>query len=155
MDPTVQPFIDRYEMAVAFAQEFIEEMGVEQALPLILRALEKMQIKAAHDLVESLGSNSLEALAEHLQGMATERDNLEVLEVTDSHIATKITRCRAFEAFSLLGAPEICRLYCDSDYAYIKAYNPDMKLVRTKMIAAGDEYCDHVWALEEAASVAT
>jgi hypothetical protein len=154
MDPSVQAFVDRYEMAVAFAQEFIEELGEEQALPLIQRALEKLQATVAHDLADELGSNSLEALAGHLLEMAADRDNLEVLEVTDSHIATKITRCRAFEAFSHLGAPEICRLYCDSDYAYIKAFNRDMKLIRAKMIAGGDEYCDHVWALEEAASVA-
>lgn len=149
MDPVIQPWIDRYEMAVAFAKEFIDELGEARAFPLIQRALEKMQIKAAQDLAEKLGSNSLEALADHYRKLAPERDNLELLEVTDRHIATRITRCRSFEAFSHLGAPEICRLYCDSDYAYIKAFNPRMKMVRTKTIAAGDEYCDHIWALDE------
>jgi hypothetical protein len=149
MDPQVQPLIDRYEMAVAFAQEFVEELGEARAHPIIQRALEKMQIKAAQDLAERLGSNSLEALADHYRERAAERDNLEILEVTDKHVALKITRCRAFEAFSHLGAPEICRLYCDSDHAYIKAFNPKMKMMRTKTIAAGDECCDHIWALDE------
>ena len=55
----------------------------------------------------------------------------------------------AAEAFAYLGLPEVCKLYCQSDYAMIKAFNPKMKLVRTETIAGGDEYCDHIWALED------
>jgi hypothetical protein len=149
MDPEVQPFVEKYEVAVAFAKEFVEELGEARAHPIIKRAFEKMQIKAAQDLAERLGSNSLEALAEDSRRRAAERDTLEVVEVTDKHVALKLTRCRAFEAFSYLGAPEICRLYCDSDDAYIQAFNPKMKMVRTKTIAGGDAYCDHTWVLDE------
>lgn len=145
MDPQLQERIKQYEMAVAFAKEFIEELGEERALPIIARALEKMQIKAARQLAEKLGSNSLEALAEHYRRTAPER----VLEVTDRHIALKIPRCLSWEAFNYLGAPEICRLYCNTDDAYIKAFNPRMKMIRTKTISNGDEYCDHIWALED------
>jgi len=63
-------------------------------------------------------------------------------------IKTKIDRCISWEAFNHLGLPQLCQLYCDSDHAYIKAFNPHMKLIRTKVIANGDDYCDHIWALE-------
>jgi predicted ArsR family transcriptional regulator len=149
MEPEMQALVDRYEMAVAFAREFVEELGEARAHPLIQRALEKMQIKAAHELAERLGSNSLQALAEHYRRRAAESDYLQVLEVTDKHVALKISRCRGFEAFAHLGAPEICRLYCSTDDAFIQAFNPKMKMIRTKTIAGGDAYCDHVWALNE------
>jgi predicted ArsR family transcriptional regulator len=149
MDHDVQALVDRYEMAVAIAQEFTEELGEERAHPIIQRALEKMQIKVAQELAAKLGGNSLEALANYYRQQAAERENLEILEITDKQVALKITRCRAFEAFSHLGAPEICRLYCDSDDVFIKSFNPDMKMIRTRTIAAGDDYCDHIWALEE------
>ena len=149
MDPDVQGFVDNIELAVAFGKEFTEELGEEHAHAVMLRAFEKRQIQAAHDLAEKLGDNSLEALAEYYRQQATERDNLEVLEVTDRHVALKITRCRAWEAYSHLGAPEICRLYCNSDDAYIEAFNPNMKMIRTKTLATGDEYCDHIWALKD------
>lgn len=149
MEPKVRTLVDQYELAVAFAHEFAAELGKERAHLVILRAFEKKQIAAAYDLAEQLGGNSLEMLAEYYRQRASENDNLEVLEVTDKHVALKLTGCRAFEAFSHLGAPEICRLYCESDHTYIKAFNPGMKMKRTRTIAAGDAYCDHVWALED------
>jgi hypothetical protein len=148
MKPDVQEYVDRYRVAVAFARAFIDELGEKQAYPIIQRAFEDMQIEAAHDLAEELGDNSLEALAAHYRKLASERDNLEIVEVTGEQIALKITRCRAFEAFSHLGMPELCQLYCNSDDAYIKAFNPQMRMIRTRTIASGDAYCDHIWALE-------
>jgi len=149
MDPKVEEMVKQYELAAAFAEEFTAEVGEQRAGQIMARAFEKVQAKTARELAKRLGSNSIEALADHYRRLEKEKDNLELLEVTDRHIAMKISRCRAWEAFKHLGAPEICRLYCESDYAYIKAFNPKMKLIRTKTIAAGDEYCDHIWALED------
>ena len=149
MESDIQEWVNRYEMAAAFAKEMVEELGEPRALAIMARALEKMQVKVGHDLAEKLGGNSLEALAEHIRKGAAQRDNFQVVEVTDKLIATRVTRCRSAEAFKELGAPEICRLYCDSDYAYIKAFNPNMRMVRTKTIAAGDECCNHIWVLDE------
>jgi len=148
MDPRTQEYIGKYELAVAFAKEFEKELGQERALEIIGRAFEGIQVKAARELAKKLGGNSFEALAEHFRGMASERDNLHILEVTDKRIATKLTRCSAWEAFNHLGAPELCKAYCDSDYAYIEAYNPKMQLIRTRTIADGDDHCDHVWAMK-------
>jgi len=147
MDQQLQKMIEKYELAVAFANEFTAEIGEERSHKVIGRAFEKMQVKAGRDLARQLGSNTVEALARHFRKLEAERDNLEVLEVTDRHVALKISRCRAWEAFQELGAPELCRLYCDSDHAYIKAFNPGMELVRTKTIAAGDDCCNHIWAM--------
>jgi len=149
MDEQLEQMIGKYEVAVAFAKEFVAEIGEERAHRVIAQAFEKMQISAARDLAKQLGDNSLDALTGYYRKLATEKDNLEVLEVTGQHIALKISRCRAWEAFQKLGAPELCSLYCNSDDAYIKAFNPKMKLVRTKTIAAGDVFCDHVWAIED------
>ena len=147
MDQQLQQMIEKYELAVAFANEFMAEIGEERSLKIIRRAFEKVQVNAGSDLARQLGSNTLEALAGHFRKLEAEMDNLEVLEVTDQHIALKISRCRAWEAFQRLGAPELCQLYCDSDHAYIKAFNPKMKLSRTKTIADGDDCCDHIWAM--------
>jgi len=149
MESDLQEWVNRYEMAVAFYRQMVEDLGEPAALAIVARALEKMQLKVARDLAEKLGDNSLPALAEHIRKQATQRDNLQVVEVTDRLIATRISRCRSAEAFKALGAPEVCRLYCDSDYAYIKAFNPKMRMVRSKTIAAGDECCNHMWVLDE------
>ena len=149
MDQQLRQMIDKYELAVAFAKEFAAELGQERTLEIVGRAFEKVQVKAARELAEQLGSNTVDALAAHYRKLASERDNLDVLEVTDRSVAVKISRCRAWEAFSHLGAPELCSCYCDSDYAYVEAFNPKMQLIRTKTIAAGDEYCDHIFAMKD------
>ena len=149
MDQQLQEMIGRHELAIAFAREFMAELGDERALDIISRAFEKMQVKAAKELAGQLGRNTVDALAAHFRKLASERDHLEVLESTDRHVALKISRCRAWEAFNHLGAPELCRLYCDSDYAYAKAFNPEMQLIRTKTISGGDAYCDHIFAMKD------
>jgi len=149
MDARLQDRINRYELAVAFAREFVDELGEERAFPIIQRAFEKLQERNGQNVARRLGSNSFEAWAEENRQMAREYDGFEVLEITDHEVKTKCTRCVAYEAFDALGMPELCRLYCESDHPYIRAYNPKMKLVRTKEIANGDAYCDHVWVLEE------
>jgi len=147
MDEGVQERIKEYRLAVTLAKAFISELGEERALAIIGQAFETIQVNAAKQLAEELGSNTLEALAGHYQRQAAENDHLEVLEVTDRRIALRITRCRAWEAFQHLGAPELCRLYCDSDHTYIRAFNPRMRLARTQTIAGGDSCCDHVWEI--------
>jgi len=149
MDPKIQPYVDRYKLAVAFYNEFKAELGEPRALAIAQKAFEKLQIQVGKDLAEQLGDNSLQALAEHIRKQAAERDNQEVVEITDRLIATRITYCPAPAAFAELGAPDLCRLYCDSDYAYIQAFNPKMRMVRTKIIAAGDDCCNHTWVLDE------
>ena len=149
MKPEVREYVDQYRLAVAFANEFVAELGKEKAHGIIQRAWDKVQRQIIRDRAESLGSNSLEALGGYYDKLAAQRDNIEVLEVTDKRIALKLTRCRAAEAFEHLGATELCRLYCDTDFASIKAFNPKMKLMRTKTIAAGDDHCDHIFVLEE------
>ena len=149
MNPKLRERIDQYELAVAFAREFIEELGEERALPIIRRAFEKRQARAGRDLAEELGSNTVEAMAENCRKLTAGGDHMEVLEVTDKQVALKISRCYSWEAFKELGASEVCRCYCNSDDAYIKAFNPDMKLIRTQTIADGDPCCDHIWAMDE------
>jgi hypothetical protein len=134
MDQALQERIEQYRLAVYFARELIGDLGEEKALTILKRAFDNIQVQNAHDLVEKLGDNSFDAFAQHLRKLADDSDSLQILEATDRKIKTKITRCRSWEAFSHLGLPQLCQLYCESDHPYIKAYNANMKLVRTNVI---------------------
>ena len=148
MDQQLQTLIEKYELAALFAREFMSELGKDRALEVMKRGFEKLQTRHGRDLARQLGDNSLEALAAHYHATVPGKDYQEILEVSDRHIALKITRCRALEAFRELGVPGLCRLFCESDHAFIKAFNPQLRLVRTKTIAAGDDCCDHIWMKE-------
>jgi hypothetical protein len=147
MDEAVRARIKEYSLAVAFAQAFADEVGQERMLAVVAQAFEAVQRRAGRDLAEELGSNTLKALAQHLYKQAAENEHMDVLEVTERHIALKFSRCVAWQAFQHLGAPELCPPYCESDHAYIRAFNPQMRLVRTQTIAGGDDCCDHAWEI--------
>lgn len=149
MDELLEQRIKEYRLAVAFAKEFMAELGREKTLDVIGRAFQKIQAESAAELVEKLGSNSVEALAGYYRRRAAKVDNLKVIEVADDRIALNISRCRAWEAFQCLGAPEICQQYCESDHAFIRAFNPLMSLVRTKLLSKGADHCDHQWVLNQ------
>ena len=149
MDEKAKERIREYKLAAEIYTEMSDELGKENALKIVRRVLDKRQIKAADELKETLGGNSFELLAEYYHRKASDNKNLKILEITDKQIACKITRCESAEAFKALGCPEICQEYCDTDFDYIKAFNPKMKLIRTKTIAGGDDYCDHIWVFED------
>ncbi len=149
MDEKLQERIKQFDLAARFAKEMYAELGKERALEILAKAYEKLAIETGRNEIEKLGSNSFDAWCERCKRNAARSPDSEVVEATDKYVQMKITRCISAEAFESLGTPELCRVYCDSDWAMIKAFNPKMTLVRTKTLANGDECCDHRWMLEE------
>jgi hypothetical protein len=84
MDAELEQRIKEYEMPATIYFEMKEELGEEKALKIVRKALDKMQFRAAEDLRKKLGGNSFEALAEEFRKRAEERDDLEIVEITDS-----------------------------------------------------------------------
>lgn len=150
MDQKLKDRSGQYSLMAAIVKQMYEELGKEEALQIVKRGLNKLAVQTAKEWAKEAGGNSLKHLAEFCRKGASRPDSgTEVVEITDKHIAMKINRCVGFEAMDYLGLGDVCRLYCDSDHILIKAFNPKMKLVRTKTVATGDECCNHIWALEE------
>jgi len=145
----LQARLERNELAVAFAQELIAELGRVRAIPILARAINRMQSEAARALAGQLGDNSLAALGEYFRRRAREQGILEVLEASEQRLTIRILRCPSTEAFRRLGLDEIAPLFCASDHAFIRAFNPQIRLSRTQTIARGGACCDHVWEEEE------
>jgi len=147
-DPLLAYRLARNELAVAFARELIAEVGRERALPLLGRAVIRMRQAEARRLAEQWGDNSLTALGAHFRRLQAEQGLLEVLEATESRLAVRIHRCPSTEAFRLLGMPELAPLFCASEPAFIKAFNPQLRHRSAQTIARGGSCCEHVWTLE-------
>lgn len=149
MDEKLKARVAQYEMMAFIVKEFMAELGKEKALGIIRRALEKYQVKTAADWVEQAGGNTIQHMAKVMTDSAARLGTSEVLQANDKQVAIKVNRCVGFEAMDHLGIGDVCRVYCDTDDVLIKAFNPKMKMVRTKTIAGGDACCDHTWVLEE------
>jgi len=148
-DPLLEYRLARNELAVAVAEELIAGVGRARALPLLGRAVIRMRSEEARRLAQQWGDNSLTALGAHFRRLEAEQGILEVLEATPSRLAVHILRCPSTEAFRRLGHAELAPLFCASEPAFIKAFNPQLRHRSTQTIARGGAGCDHVWYLEQ------
>ena len=65
------------------------------------------------------------------------------------YVGYRFTRCLWAEIFRELGEPELGWIACASDEPGTRAYNPQMRFKRTKVLMHGDDSCDHVFYVED------
>lgn len=74
---------------------------------------------------------------------------MSTVEETDKAIEARITECLWAKTFCEAKAADIgYATICYPDYASARAYNPKLKLIRTKTLMQGDDHCNHRWVWE-------
>jgi hypothetical protein len=71
-----------------------------------------------------------------------------VVEEPD-RIGYHFSRCLYAEILLELGEPELGLVMCARDGPWVKSYNPKLGFRRTKTLMEGDEYCDHIFLVED------
>ena len=73
-----------------------------------------------------------------------------IVEDTQNKLAFKFTKCLWAKTFLEMDASDIGHaICCHPDFAMAKAFHPNLKLVRTKSLMKGDNYCDSTYIWEE------
>lgn len=73
----------------------------------------------------------------------------EIVEDTDRAFEFRISQCLWAKAFREEGAAEIgYAAVCYPDFAVANAFNPKLKLLRTKTLMQGDDCCNHRYVME-------
>jgi hypothetical protein len=141
--------VEKYRLVTHVYRAMTEELGQEKALEIMSKAWIQYGKGNMARRAEELGDNSLRALgAYYNNSRSTEVDRL-VVEASEDKVALRITRCGHYDAFKELGAPEVCLKYCESDYEACKAFNPAIIMLRDKVLAEGDDHCNHTWVMEK------
>lgn len=74
---------------------------------------------------------------------------LNIVEETGRAIEYRVTECLWAKTFREAGAADIgYATICYPDFASARAFNPNLKLVRTKTLMQGDDHCNHRWVWE-------
>jgi hypothetical protein len=72
-----------------------------------------------------------------------------IVEETDKAIENRVTECLWAKTFREANAADIgYATICYPDFASARAFNPKLKLVRTKTLMQGDNHCNHRWVWE-------
>lgn len=123
---------------------FMKELGSKKALKVVRRVIESLALETGGSLAKQIGGNSISDLANGLSAWAVgDAYEMEVLELSDNKYFFNIMRCRYADRYKELGMVDIGGvLSCSRDFKLVEGFNPKMKLVRTKTIMDGDDYCD-------------
>jgi hypothetical protein len=73
----------------------------------------------------------------------------EIVEDTDQALELKVKECIFAETFLKASAGDIGFAFiCYGDYAWPRAFNPKIKMIRDKTLMQGHDCCNHRYVLE-------
>ncbi len=75
--------------------------------------------------------------------------SLDVVEKTASALEVRVKRCLWAQTFREADAADFgYAVVCHPDFAAAPAFNPRMRMTRTKTLMQGDDHCNHRWVVE-------
>jgi len=137
---------NRYELASYIYRAVRDELGEDKALQVVGKGWTNWACDQTAAFARSVPKNDMAAWADRLKKANT--IDVEVQEETEDRLKIKVTRCLHYDVLQELGVPELCTVYCDSDYETAKAYNSNMAMTREHEIPRGNPICDHNWFME-------
>jgi len=131
---------------LSFAKAIVEELGEKKGKQLILKAIKDYGIRIGERRRNSLIAQGLDPTPENASksrdlakyGM---HDRSEPVEV-EGEQRSRVYGCNLARVWKEYGEEELGRLYCFVDLVKYMAFLPELKLVHTKTIPDGDDYCE-------------
>jgi fumarate reductase iron-sulfur subunit len=127
-----------------------QRIGKDQALVILKEINEQEAFQRGQNMMETEEQNDIEGLINEVaswgEGGIWEMD---VLEQTSTTYFFNVRRCPYFEKYRELGLDEFgVELSCCRDKPFARGFNPRLKLVRSKTIMEGADYCDFRYYLQ-------
>jgi hypothetical protein len=121
-----------------------QRIGKDEALAILKEVNQQEAFQRGQNMMKTEGQNGIEKLVNEVtswgEGGIWEMD---VLEQTSTTYFFNVIRCPYYEKYRELGLDEFgVEFSCCRDEPFARGYNPQLKLVRSKTIMEGADYCD-------------
>ncbi len=134
-------------------KSFEAQVGKDKLIEMLKKASMESAGQAAKDLAKSLPKNDFTTFKSSFKNILVDRFwkhvlTLDIVEDTDTAFEVKIKECLWAKTFREADAAEIgYAAICHGDYGYASAFNPKVKMIRTKTLMQGHDICNHryVW----------
>ena len=126
------------QLYLHFAKTLISDLGVEDGKRLILKAITSYGAERGRVTRQAVEEVGLKPTLENYYRFS----DLPRLGWDANEEGT--TYCCYAEPWLKRGEEELGQLYCEVDIAKIKAYNPNIKIRRTKSLLTGDSHCHYI-----------
>lgn len=131
---------------LSYAKALVEELGDKEGKRLILKAIKDYGVRIGEQVRASATARGLVPdpanYTEDLPAYGM-YDDTKLVEVNGEK-RLRVYGCVMGKLWNELGKGDIGCLYCYVDPAKYMAFNPSFKLIHTKAVTRGDEYCELV-----------
>ena len=133
-------------IAAPLIKGYAEIIGFEKSLEIAAGVIRELARDAGRQLAADRGSNSLRDLADVVKTLWShggEALDVEFIELSETVLDFRVTRCRYAEQYEHLGLGKFgYSLSCSRDAAFAEGFNPEIRMSRTQTIMEGAPYCD-------------
>jgi len=137
-----------YRGFISRMQVIANELGEDRFMEILKRASSEVASQ-----VKSGPNNDFAAFTAGMRGQSRFWEHAltrDIIEDTDRAFEIRVTECLWAKTFREGGASDIgYASICHPDYAACQAFNPKIRMIRTKTLMQGDDHCDHRWVWEE------
>lgn len=142
-----------YKGYIGLMQALAKELGGDSFLEALKRAASQSAAQGAKKEAEDAPSNDLGAFTAGIR----DRNrfwkhvlSLDIVEDTETAFEVKVSECLWAKTFREGNAADIGYAgVCHPDFAACQAFNPKIRMIRTKTLMQGDDCCNHRWVWEE------
>jgi hypothetical protein len=140
-----------YGGAIPLMRNLAEEVGKARFEEMLKRAASKAAVEETKQWAAKLPKNDLAAFLTPLKSpdpLWQHALTWQMVEESEKVGEIKVTECLWAKTFRDAGAGDIgYALMCHGDFAAAPAFNPKMKMTRTKTLMQGHDCCNHRWTL--------
>ena len=131
-----------------------EKLGRDRLVEMLKEASAKMATEEARKEAPAAPNNTLQAFLgeDFLKGESRFWSHVlsyTLPERTETAVEARVTRCLWAQTFRAAEAPDIgYATLCHTDFFSGPAFNPKIRMTRTKTLMQGDDHCNHRWVVE-------
>jgi hypothetical protein len=135
--------------SIPLLQRLADEIGREKFLPMLQEVATKSVAEWARKIAPHPPKNTLEAMHPPPDYFWSHVLTAEWVEKTDTVHESRTTECLWAKTFRAANASEIGYAWiCHPDFAFASAYNPKIRMIRTKTLMQGHDCCNPRWIME-------
>lgn len=133
---------------ILVTQNLVNAIGKDEFIEMLKKASSDALTQQMKGVFKDLPRKDLVALSDFILNFVKMNPyknalTYEIIEKTDKAFELKYTECLFAKTFRESNAPEIgYAAMCYPDYAFIRAFNPKMEMIRTKTLMQGDDCCN-------------
>lgn len=136
---------------IPLMKDFSNSMGDEKFMEMLKEASSRIGAQNMKRMTQNLPKRDLTAMAAYLKANPLFQKALtfEIVEESESALEIRVAECLWAKTFREADAPDVgYAAICYPDFAMASAYNPKIKLLRTKTLMQGHDCCDHKYVIE-------